>query len=202
VMSIADFDVRYRFVPKDQLVRLDADVGSFEVREQLTRAVACGFGTFRVVGLAVPEFDGEMSAELRARLDAGFWVVEEGDVLYDRTFVAVLFEPKCLVFVPFGRDGVAGDSGFFPSSEDLGSVYREGMSFEEMLAVPAYLQGDGVPLTPEEVAGFWVLERDKLETMLGVCPDDLDDDGAVYAANCGLKTGIAHAAVRIVERPV
>lgn len=216
VSNVALFDRKYRFVPKERLVLLGADIKSIDVREHLLKAALGRRGNFRTVSLVTPP-DENMSNEMVERTNRGFWVIDdESDPNYDPEFVAVEFEEFSLVFVPFGDDLTAGDSGFYPGENDLKSNY-DGQTFEQLYEfykekhIPD-IKANGYNSFEDwakdsymEVYGFWIIEEQTLRAILQIWPvsqASLGNDSIVYALNYGAKKAIQCACIKTISRPV
>ncbi len=98
-----------------------------------------------------------------------------------------------LVAVPFGSDGLAGDSLFYPSREEVIKA-TESSSFEELLS--AWEELDQIHEEDKRPVGFWLVESHDLEEALRLWSDmDPCNDAPTYACNRAVKSILLRKAV-------
>lgn len=92
-----------------------------------------------------------------------------------------------LLAVPFGDDGLQGDSCFYPGEVDAVPATEES-TFEELLAAWKKLdpeeRGQAEELMDNEVpAGFWLLTKENLGTALMAGEVECYSDSQTYTVN-------------------
>lgn len=98
-----------------------------------------------------------------------------------------------LLAVPYGADGLMGDSAFFPSRENAVRA-TEKSTLEELRA--AWTSDDE---EPGEIAGFWILTERDLDVAL-IPADEIEcgNDTQTYTVNRVVKTLCNRLAKRTV----
>jgi hypothetical protein len=97
--------------------------------------------------------------------------------------------------VPFGEDGCAGDSAFYPSEEEAIEVHHY-PTFDELLTQWKEIDPDDEDR--ESPVGFWLLEDSDWDTVQLV---DVEcySDSQTYTLNRTRKTMCSRLAKRVIE---
>jgi hypothetical protein len=99
--------------------------------------------------------------------------------------------------VPYGPDGLTGDSSFYPSKEDAVKLDLDKITFEGLLSKYSVgLDDDETPI------GFWILSEKDLDTALTLFEVECGNDSQCYTINRSVKTLCNRLAVRTVGAPV
>lgn len=119
--------------------------------------------------------------------------------------------------VPYGKDGLTGDSSFYPSEEEAVDATEES-KFEDLLKVwtakriaeEGIVEIDGVLCEPTDPpfkwevdypVGFWLMREEDLETALIPGEVECHNDGQCYTVNRVIKTLCRRLAVKLIVPP-